>query len=82
VIDMHGAWAAGRRRFIQRYRSGMEHNRGEQFDVPFARFDRMGRDCFDSCWMWHTGKWWRLHTDAALTEALDRLEADGIFHTV
>jgi hypothetical protein len=39
VIDIHGAWAAGRYRFMQRYRSGMEHNRGEEFDVPFARVD-------------------------------------------
>ncbi|MEQ1404987.1 hypothetical protein ABK249_08595 [Neorhizobium sp. Rsf11] len=34
VIDIHGAWAAGRYRFMQRYRSGMEHNRGEEFDAP------------------------------------------------
>ena len=47
VIDIHGAWSAGRYRFMQRYRSGMAHNRGEEFDVPFARIDRMGPDCFD-----------------------------------
>ena len=47
VIDIHGAWAAGRYRFMQRYRSGMEHNRGEEFDAPFVRIDRMGPDCFD-----------------------------------
>ncbi|MEZ5845191.1 MAG: hypothetical protein R3C70_00405 [Geminicoccaceae bacterium] len=43
VIDIHGAWAAGRYRFMQRYRSGMAHNRGEEFDAPFARIDRRGR---------------------------------------
>ncbi|HYS88529.1 MAG TPA: hypothetical protein VEN78_26530 [Bradyrhizobium sp.] len=57
VVDINGAWAAGRYRFIQRYRSGMEHNRGEEFDTPFARIDRMGRDSFDIYWMRHTGKW-------------------------
>ena len=29
VVDIDGAWAAGRYRFIQRYRSGMEHNRAK-----------------------------------------------------
>jgi hypothetical protein len=57
VIDIHGAWAAGRYRFMQRYRSGMEHNRGDEFDAPFARIDRMGPDRFDIYWMRHTGKW-------------------------
>jgi len=82
VVDIHGAWAAGRHRFIQRYRSGMEHNRGEEFDAPFARIDRMGRDSFDIYWMRHTGKWWRLHTGVTLVEALRILETDGILHPV
>jgi hypothetical protein len=33
VIGIHGAWMAGRYRFMQRYRSGMEHNLGEEFDA-------------------------------------------------
>ena len=44
MVDIHGAWAAGRYRFMQRYRSGMQHNLGEEFDAPFARIDRMGQD--------------------------------------
>jgi len=59
VIDINGTWAAGRYRFVQRYRSGMEHNFGEEFDAPFARIDRIGSDRFDIYWMRHTGKWWR-----------------------
>lgn len=47
VVDIHGAWAAGRYRFMQRYRSGFPDNRGEEFDAPFARIDRMGSDRFD-----------------------------------
>ena len=82
VIDIHGAWAAGRYRFMQRYRSGMEHNRGEEFDAPFARIDRMGRDRFDIYWMRHTGKWWRLHVGVTLAEALHILETDGLLHPV
>jgi hypothetical protein len=80
VIDIRGAWAAGRYRFMQRYRSGMEHNRGEEFDVPFARIDRVGRDRFDIYWMRHTGKWWRLHAGLTLSKALQNLETDGHLH--
>ncbi len=82
VIDIQGAWAAGRYRFFQRYRSGMEHNTGEEFDAPFARIDRMGRDRFDIYWMRHTGKWWRLHVGVTLVEALRILETDGVLHPV
>jgi hypothetical protein len=82
VIDIHGAWTAGRYRFMQRYRSGMEHNRGEEFDAPFARIDRMGRDRFDIYWMRHTGKWWRLYAGVTLVEALRILETDGVLHPV
>lgn len=82
VIDIRGAWAAGRYRFIQRYRSGMEHNRGEEFDAAFARIDRMGQDRFDVYWMRHTGKWRRLYAGVTLVEALHILETDGILHPV
>lgn len=79
-VDIHGVWAGGRYRFVQRYRSGMEHNRGEEFDAPFARIDRKGQDRFDIYWMRHTGKWWRLYTGVTLAEALQILETDGILH--
>ena len=82
AIDIHGAWAAGRYRFMQRYRSGMEHNRGEEFDAPFVRIDRMGPDKFDIYWMRHTGKWWRLYSGVTLAEALRILETDGVLHPV
>jgi hypothetical protein len=82
VIDIHGAWAAGRYRFMQRYKSGMEHNRGDEFDAPFARIDRMGPDRFDIYWMRHTGKWWRPHVGVTLAEALRILETDGVLYPV
>lgn len=82
VIDICGVWAGGRYRFIQRYRSGMEHNRGEEFDAPFARVDRVGRDQFDIYWMRHTGKWWRLHVGVSLVEALRILETDEVLRPV
>jgi hypothetical protein len=80
VIDIHGAWAAGRYRFMQRHRSGMAHNHGEEFNAPFARIDRMGPDSFDIYWMRHTGKWWRLYTGVTLVEALRILETDAALH--
>lgn len=82
VVDIRGAWAGGRYRFIQRYRSGHAENLGEEFDSPFARIDRVGRDRFDIYWMRHTGKWWRLHEGKTLVEALRILETDGILHPV
>ena len=82
VVDIHGAWAAGRYRFMQRYRSGMAHNSGDEFDAPFARIDHMGKDCFDIYWMRHTGKWWRLHTGVTFVEALRILETDQVLYPV
>jgi len=81
-IGIHGAWAGGRYRFVQRYRSGHKDNRGEEFDAPFARIDRVGPDRFDIYWMRHTGQWWRLYTRVTLAEALQILETDGILHPV
>jgi len=80
LVDLSGKWAGGRYRFIQRLRSGWEENRGEEFDVPFARLDRMGPDRFDIQWMRHTGTWWRLHEGKTLAEALRILEEDGHLH--
>jgi hypothetical protein len=82
VVDIGGAWAGGRYRFFQRYRSGMAHNRGEEFNAPFARIDRVGPDRFDVYWFRHTGKWWRLYAGVTLVEALHILETDGILHPV
>ena len=81
-VDIHGVWAGGRYRFMQRYRSGMKHSRGEEFDAPFARIDCIGRDRFDIYWMRHTGKWWRLYSGVTLTDALQILETDGILHPI
>lgn len=79
-VDIRGAWSGSRYRFIQRYRSGHEENRGEEFDAPFARLDRIGPDRFDIQWMRHTGKWWRLHANVTLAEALHLIETDGVLH--
>ncbi len=67
---------------MQRNRSGMEHNLGEEFDAPYARIDGMGPGRFDIDWMRHTGKWWRLHVGLTLAESLRTLETDGVLHPV
>lgn len=81
-VDIRGAWARGRFRFMTRYRSGWEENRGEEFDAPFARIDCMGPDRFDIYWMRHNGKWWRVHSGVTLSKALHLVETDGILHPV
>jgi hypothetical protein len=79
-IDIHGVWAAGRYRFVQRYRSGFKDNLGEEFDAPFTRIVRVGPDRFDVDWMRHTGKWWTLYRGVTLVEALKIIEEDGHLH--
>jgi len=82
TIDIRGAWAGGKYRFVQRFRSGMADNLNEEFDAPFARIDRTGPDRFDIQWMRHTGTWWRLYSGVSLTEALRLIETDGHLHPV
>jgi hypothetical protein len=79
-IDIHGVWAAGRYRFMQRYRSGHKDNLGEEFDAPFTRIVRVGPDRFDIDWMRHTEKWWRLYRGVTLSEAFKIIEEDGHLH--
>jgi hypothetical protein len=79
-VDIRGIWAGGRYRFVQRYRSGFEHNCGEEFDAPFTRIVRIGPDSFDVDWMRHTGQWWRLYRGVTLAEAFKIIEKDGHLH--
>ena len=80
MVDIRGDWRAGRYRFVRRYRSGMEHNAGDEFDAPFARLDHMGPNRFDIHWMRHTGQWWPLHAGLTLTAALETLETNPVLH--
>jgi hypothetical protein len=79
-VDIRGVWRAGQYRFVQRYRSGFEHNRGEEFDAPFARIHHMGMGRFEIYWMRHTGKWSSLYCGVTLDEALQILETNPILH--
>jgi hypothetical protein len=81
-VDILGKWHADKYRFIQRYRSGFPENLGEEFDAPFARLDRIGRDSFDIQWHRHTGEWFRLHRGLTLAEAMQTLKTDRILHPV
>ncbi len=78
VVDIHGAWHAGRYRFMQRYRSGMAHCLAAEFDTPFARIDYMSPDNFNIHWMRHTGQWWPVYRGKTLAEALHILETDPV----
>jgi hypothetical protein len=68
VIDIHGAWAAGRYRFMQ-----LPIGHGAQSRRRVRRRLRPHR---------HTGKWWRLYAGLTLDEAPHVLESDGILHPV
>lgn len=81
-IDIHGKWHGNRYRFLQRYRSGHSHNKGEEFDSPFARLDWVSRDRFDIQWHRHTGQWYCLYRGLSLAEALDTLVSDSLLHPV
>ena len=79
-VDIIGKWHGTRYRFIQRYRSGFAENRGEEFDAPFARVDRISHNRFDLQWHRHTGEWFCLHRGLTLPGAIDRLRSDGLLH--
>ena len=79
-VDIVGKWHGANYRFIQRYRSGFNENLGEEFDAPFARLDRVGRDNFDIQWRRHTGEWYRLHRGLTLVKAIETLKSDAILH--
>ena len=73
-VDIQGKWHGSKYRFLQRYRSGFTENLGEEFDAPFTRIDRVGRDRFDIQWHRHTGQWLRVHQGLSLTDALHAIE--------
>ena len=80
VIDIHGAWAAGRYRFMQRYRSAWRTIAARSSTRPSPASTVWGRDRFDIHWMRHTGKWWKLYSNVTLAEALHILETDSTLH--
>ena len=81
-VGLHGKWRGSKYSFIIRYRSGWEHNKGEEFDSPWLRLDHdeehFDEPRFHIYWMRHTGKWWPLHYSVPLDEALRMIETDGI----
>jgi len=79
-IDIQGKWHGSKYRFLQRYRSGFEDNRGEEFDAPFVRLDWISRNRFDVQWHRHTGQWFRIHQNLSLNAALDAIITNEILH--
>lgn len=79
-VDIQAKWHGSKYRFLQRYRSGFDDNRGEEFDAPFARLDWIRTDRFDVQWHRHTGQWHRVYQNLSLKAALDAIINDGILH--
>ena len=69
-VDIRGGWYGNKYRFITRYRSGFQENRGAEFDVPFARIAYVSRDCFDLAYRRHTDEWLCLHRSVSLERSL------------
>jgi hypothetical protein len=79
-VDIQGKWHGTKYRFLQRYRSGFEDNRGEEFDAPFVRLDWIGPDRFDIQWHRHTGQWHRVYRNLSLKDALNTIISDELLH--
>jgi hypothetical protein len=79
-VDIQGKWHGSKYRFLQRYRSGFDDNRGEEFDAPFTRLDWISRDRFDVQWHRHTGQWFRIYQGLTLKAALEAIISNGILH--
>ena len=79
-VDIQGKWHGSKYRFLQRYRSGFDDNRGEEFDAPFVRLDWISTDSFDVQWHRHTGQWFRVYQNLSLKAALDAIINNGILH--
>ncbi len=80
LVDIQGKWHGHKYRFLQRYRSGFEDNRGKEFDAPFVRLDWIAPDRFNVQWHRHTGQWWPIHNNLPLKAALDAIIDNGILH--
>jgi hypothetical protein len=78
AIDICGDWRAGRYRFMQRYRVGGGPDDGQEFDAPFARLDRLGRDHFAIYWMRHTGEWIPFQSGLTLAEAFELIQTINV----
>ena len=63
---------------MQRYRVGGGPNDAEEFDAPFARVDRLGRDRFAIYWMRHTGEWMPFQEGVTLAEAFELIETVNV----
>lgn len=79
-IDIQGKWHGNKYRFLQRYRSGFDDNRGYEFDAPFTRLDWIGPDRFDVQWHRHTGQWFRVYHNVSLKTALQHIISNRILH--
>ena len=77
-VDIQGKWHGSKYRFLKRYRSGFDDNRGEEFDSPFARLDWTAPNRFDVQWHRHTGQWWRLYQGLTLNAALDAIISNEV----
>lgn len=77
-VGIAGKWRGTKYRFVTRYRSGMPHHKGEEFDAPFTRLEWTARNRLDMSWHRHTGEWWPVEHDLTLKQALNKTAQGGL----
>jgi len=79
IVDIYTKWRGGSLYFIARYASPGPNSIAPFFETGFARIEYAGNERFHLAYFRHTGKWWQVHFDLTLDEALDFIKDGGIF---
>ena len=79
-VAIGGKWRGRSFTFSTRYRSGFEHNKGEEFDAPFSRIEYVGGRLWNVGWFRHTGKWFTIERALPLATAIATIEKQGLLH--
>ena len=79
-ISISGKWHGNKYRFVTRYRSGHDDNRGQEFESPFARLEYRGPARFDVSYFRHTEEWFCIRRSLTLVQALREIETEELLH--
>ena len=50
------------------------------FEAPFTRLEYAGENLFHLAYMRHTGKWWEVHRELSLEEAIAIIRDETLYH--
>lgn len=80
LVDVYTKWRGRYYYFIAKYASPGPNRIAPFFHIGFARLEYAGNGRFDLAYFRHTGKWWQVHSNLTLREALDLIREGGLFH--